>query len=113
MIDISSMLNNLEYKSRSADIAGNEAANINSREDLKQVAKEMESLFAFQLIKTMRETANNMSSNKSGLGYNTYMTLFDMEISRLMADRGLGLEDAIMNSIDKMEKAATENNEKN
>jgi hypothetical protein len=30
-----------------------------------------------------------------------------------MADRGLGLEDAIMNSIDKMEKAATENNEKN
>ena len=37
MIDISTMLNNLEYKSRSADIAGNEAANINSREDLKQV----------------------------------------------------------------------------
>jgi Rod binding domain-containing protein len=113
MIDVSMMLNNLEYKSRSADITGNEAANINSREDLKQVAKEMESLFAFQLIKTMRETANNMSSNKSGLGYNTYMTLFDMEISRLMADRGLGLEDAIMKSIDKMEKAAVEYNEKN
>jgi Rod binding domain-containing protein len=107
------MINNVEYKSRSVDITGNEASTMNSQEDLKQVAKEMESLFAFQLIKTMRETANNMSSNKSGLGYNTYMTLFDMEISRLMADRGLGLEDAIMHSIDKMEKAVDENNEKN
>ncbi len=63
--------------------------------ELKEVAKEMESLFAYELIKVMRETTNSMFSEK-GFGYNTYTSLFDMEISRLFAERGLGLQDALM-----------------
>ncbi len=70
--------------------------------ELKKVAMEMESLFAYQLIKIMRETANSMSSKKSGLGYNTYMGLFDTEISRLFAERGLGLQEAIMNWLERL-----------
>ncbi len=64
--------------------------------EYKKVAKEMESLFAYQLIKVMRETAESMSSEKKGPGYDTYMSLFDMEVSRLLAERGLGLSDAIL-----------------
>lgn len=70
--------------------------------ELKKVARDMESLFAYQLIKIMRETANAISSDKKGLGNSTYMSLFDMEISRLFAERGLGLQDAILNQLGRM-----------
>ncbi|NOZ68724.1 MAG: hypothetical protein GXP46_05670 [Deferribacteres bacterium] len=79
--------------------------------EYRKVAREMESLFAYQLIKVMRETAESMSSEKKGPGYDTYMSLFDMEVSRLLAERGLGLSDAIVRWMQRMpeiNRAATE-----
>jgi murein DD-endopeptidase MepM/ murein hydrolase activator NlpD len=62
-------------------------------EAIKKVAKEMESLFAYEMIKAMRSTTGE--SAKSGLGNDTYMTMFDLELSKLFAERGLGLQNML------------------
>jgi len=69
-------------------------------EAIKAVAKEMESLFAYELIKAMRATTGN--SSKNTLGGDTCMTMFDMELSRLFAERGLGLRDLLERGLNKM-----------
>jgi Rod binding domain-containing protein len=82
--------------------AGTIATDIeNKKAEYKKVAKDMESLFAYQLLKTMRETTDNLSDSKKENGYDTYMSLFDMEVSKLFSDRGLGLQDAIINSLER------------
>ena len=68
----------------------------------KKVAEDMESLFAFQLIKTMRETASTLTADKKSSGHDTYMSMFDIEISKLFAKRGLGLQDSIINWLERM-----------
>lgn len=62
-------------------------------EAIKKVAREMESLFAYEMIKAMRTTTGE--SAKGGLGSDTYMTLFDLELSKIFAERGLGLRDML------------------
>lgn len=94
MIELSGILQNMENRAGHAEGAG-------QKEDLKKVAKEMESLFAFQLLKVMRETAESISTEKKGNGHDTYMSLFDMEVSKLLSERGLGLQDAIVKGLDK------------
>ena len=76
--------------------------------ELKEVAKEMEAVFAYQLIKEMRKTSDSMSSN-NGLGSDTYMSLFDMEISNIFAERGLGLQDALMRWLERAPNTADVN----
>ncbi len=94
---------NIEQKTQSpqATRRGGKSEIRNQNTELKTVAKEMEALFAYQLIKAMRETANNISSNKKGFGNNIYMSLFDMEISKLFAERGLGIQDALIRSLER------------
>lgn len=70
--------------------------------ELKKVAKEMESLFAYQLIKIMRESSKVLASEEKGLGQDTYMSMFDMEVSRLLSERGLGLQNALMEQLGRM-----------
>ena len=67
-------------------------------EAIKQVAKEMESLFAYEMIKAMRET---VGKDDNGLGGDTYSTLFDLEIARLMSERGLGLKEALLKGMER------------
>lgn len=64
---------------------------------IKAVAREMESLFAFEMIKVMREATE--SSSEGSLGKSTYMSMFDIELSKLFAQRGLGLQDMLLNGI--------------
>ena len=66
-------------------------------EALKAVAKEMETNFAYQMIKTMRETTKTLSGDN--LGGSVYLSLFDMELARLFAERGLGLQDTIFKEL--------------
>lgn len=70
--------------------------------DFKKVAKEMESLFTYQLLKVMREASEGLSSENKGLGYGTYMGLFDMELSRILAERGTGIQDALVQWFQRM-----------
>ena len=80
----------------------------NHKPEIKKVAKEMEALFVYQLLKVMRETTESMSSDNKGLGNETYTGLFDMEVSRVMADRGVGIQDKIVNWLER-----NPNNKKN
>jgi Rod binding domain-containing protein len=83
-----------------ADIASKGPEKAGNGRDRKneylKVAREMESLFAYQLLKIMRQASDGISAEKKGMGYNTYMSMFDMEISRMMSERGMGLQDAIV-----------------
>lgn len=72
----------------------------NDPEAVKAVAKEMEALFVYELIKAMRQTTNMESTNS--LGKDTYMSMFDMELSRLLAERGLGLQDILLKGLNKV-----------
>jgi murein DD-endopeptidase MepM/ murein hydrolase activator NlpD len=69
---------------------------------IKTVAKQMEALFAYEMIKVMRETTN--SSSEGTLGNDTYMSMFDMELSRLFAERDLGLQDMLVKGLTSIEE---------
>lgn len=99
-------ITNISHKVRDNKIEdlepmSNEAGIKSNKDEIKKVAKEMESLFAYQLLKIMRETTANMSDEKKENGYDTYMGMFDMEVSKLLADRGLGLQENIINWLER------------
>ncbi len=71
--------------------------------DYQIVAREMESLFLYELIKIMRQTSQALGEKK-GLGYDTYISMFDMEVSRLLAGRGMGLQDSILRWLERIPK---------
>jgi len=78
-------------------------------EAVKAVAQEMEAMFAYELLKAMRAATD--TSAKGGLGANTYNSLFDMELSRLIAKRGLGVQDMLLKGMGKKASAAAKNGE--
>ena len=77
--------------------------------EIKEVAKELEAVFSYQLIKEMRKMSESMSSEE-GLGASTYTSMFDMEISKLFADSGLGLQDSIIRWLERAQNTADVNN---
>jgi len=64
---------------------------------IKKISREMESLFLYELLKVMRITTGILPPRESEKGFQkeTYTSLFDMELSRLLAERGTGLGDLI------------------
>lgn len=66
-------------------------------EAIRAVAKELESLFAYELIKAMRETSG--LSGTGGFGKDAYLGMFDLELSKLFAERGLGLQDLFVKQL--------------
>jgi Rod binding domain-containing protein len=93
---IKSNLQNIQHTKQSAGgITGSGV--LNSKSDIRKVAREMEALFINELMKVMRETTETMSSDHKGLGNETYTGMFDMEVSKIMAERGIGIQDAIVN----------------
>ena len=83
---------------------------IEGTKQYKKVAEEMESLFAYQLLKTMRETANTLTEDTKSSGHDTYMSMFDIEISKLFAKRGMGLQDSIISWLERMPVSTNVNN---
>ena len=67
-------------------------------EALRAVAREMESLFAYEMVKAMRATAGGAASGK-GFGGDVYGSLFDMELARVISSRGLGLQEILLRGI--------------
>ncbi|MBI5601866.1 MAG: peptidoglycan DD-metalloendopeptidase family protein [Deltaproteobacteria bacterium] len=70
-----------------------------SKTRLKEAAKELEALFIYELLKEMRQTTQGGFLGK-GLGNDIYNSLFDMEVARLTADRGLGLGEMLLKQLD-------------
>jgi Rod binding domain-containing protein len=71
-----------------------------SQKRLKKVVKDFESLFIFEMLKEMRQTTHGGFLGK-GLGNDVYNSLFDMEIAKLMADKGTGLGDMLLKQLEK------------
>jgi murein DD-endopeptidase MepM/ murein hydrolase activator NlpD len=84
----------------------------NDPEAIKAVAKEMEALFVYELIKAMRETTN--INKEDGLGKSVYQGMFDMELARLLSERGLGIQDLLLREFNNfLNKESDIKNEKN
>jgi flagellar protein FlgJ len=66
---------------------------------VKTVAREMEALFIEQMLKAMRKTTQPIFGK--GLGGDVFMGMFDTELSREFAQRGLGLQDIITKQLNK------------
>jgi murein DD-endopeptidase MepM/ murein hydrolase activator NlpD len=69
----------------------------NDPEALKAVAREMEALFVYEMIKAMRDTVDD--SSKDNFGKSAYMSIFDMELAKLLAEKGLGLQDLLLKGL--------------
>src|SRR4030042_1003622 len=66
---------------------------------LKGVVKEVEALFIYELLKEMRQTTQDGFLGK-GMGNDIYGSLFDMELARQFAERGLGLGELILKQME-------------
>lgn len=91
---MSRILNDISvaYKGRIEDLSG--------RKDpaaIKAVAKEMEAMFAYEMVKAMRHTVD--TSSKNNFGGETYTAMFDMELSKVLAERGLGMQEMISRAL--------------
>lgn len=87
-------------------IAGPLARQPAPSEDIRKAAREMEALFAYEMLKAMHAGA---SLAGGGLGGETYMTLFELELSRIMAERGLGLSGTLEKGLGALGSAAGRN----
>ncbi|WP_028950651.1 rod-binding protein [Sulfurihydrogenibium subterraneum] len=84
-----------------------EINHINSYFDLKsiqeaktpeEVAKNFQTIFLSMVVKEMRKTVPQFSSND--FGSRMYLDMFDMQLAQVMADSDqLGLKDYILNAI--------------
>lgn len=70
------------------------AARKNDPGALKAAAREMESQFLYELIKTMRESVH--LSSQQGFGNSTYTSMFDMELAKVLGQRGIGIADMLL-----------------
>jgi Rod binding domain-containing protein len=65
-------------------------------EAVRVVAREMESLFAYEMVKAMRSASDTSAAGGKGFGGEVYGTMFDMELARLLSSKGLGLQEMIL-----------------
>ncbi len=68
-----------------------QAVNQDKSRAIKEVSKELESLFLYELLKAMRRTVGSQDSFQK----DTYTSIFDLELSRVLAERGTGLREVI------------------
>lgn len=66
----------------------------------KAVAKEFEALFINELLKEMDKTLSDGFFGRSFSG-SVYQSLFEMNLSRLIAERGTGLSDMLVRALKK------------
>ena len=76
------------------------------KQRLRKATKEFESLLMYEMLKTMRKTIPKDSSSEKigfsgGLGKETFMQMFDIELARKMADGGRGsISELLYNSLE-------------
>ena len=74
---------------------------------LKGAVKELEALFIYEMLKEMRQTTQGGLLGK-GMGNDVYGSLFDMEMAKLFAERGLGLGELILKQMNGREQNGSE-----
>ncbi|MEW6720391.1 MAG: peptidoglycan DD-metalloendopeptidase family protein [Thermodesulfobacteriota bacterium] len=73
-------------------------------EAVRAAAREMESLFAYEMVKAMRSASGGPASGE-GFGGEVYGSLFDMELARVLSSRGLGLQELLLKGMGHAESA--------
>jgi murein DD-endopeptidase MepM/ murein hydrolase activator NlpD len=68
-------------------------------EAMRAAVREMESLFAYEMVKAMRSASGTSAAGGSGFGGDVYGTLFDMELARLLSAKGLGLQEMLLKGL--------------
>lgn len=69
-------------------------------EAMRTAVREMESLFAYEMVKAMRSASGTSAAGGSGFGGDVYGSLFDMELARLLSSRnGLGLQEMLLKGL--------------
>jgi len=95
---VNSQLNQNHLKEQLIGKAVNQADSGNkdvAQTRLKGAVKDLESLFIYEMLKEMRQTTHGGFLGK-GMGADIYSSLFDMEMAKLFAERGMGLGDFIL-----------------
>ena len=75
---------------------------------LKKAVKDFEALFIYEMLKEMRQTTTQGPMEK-GLGKDVYGSLFDMEVAKLMSERGMGLGDMLLKQLQRRDQDRTAN----
>jgi len=65
------------------------------RERLAGACEEFEAIFIEQMLKAMRRTVNSSESRQEAI----YRSLFDEEVSRVLAKKGLGLKELLLGNL--------------
>lgn len=73
--------------------------NRNDEEALKIAAKEFEAMFFKELMHSMRRTVDAINGGESNFMKSSYLDLFELEVSRALAERGIGIKDMILNKL--------------
>jgi murein DD-endopeptidase MepM/ murein hydrolase activator NlpD len=74
-----------------------------SKSQLKGAVKDLEAIFIYEMLKEMRQTTQGGFLGK-GMGNDIYGSLFDMEMAKMFAQRGLGLGEIILKQMEGREK---------
>ncbi|NOY39214.1 MAG: hypothetical protein GXO95_03005 [Nitrospirae bacterium] len=78
--------------------AGASGGNRTSEAETERVARKFESLFIYELLKGMRGM-NGKGLFQGGLSGDVFQTLFDMELSKNLAERGTGISEMLMKTL--------------
>ncbi len=80
-------------------------------EAMRAAVREMESLFAYEMVKAMRSASGTSAAGAAGFGGDVYGTLFDMELARILSSKGLGLQEMLLKGLG--QSAYSKNSEEN
>jgi len=72
-----------------------------SKEELKKVTQEFESVFLEQLFKTMRKTIPKSGFLGGGQSEEIYTYMLDQELSKKLSQRGIGIADILYTQLSK------------
>lgn len=72
-----------------------------SKEELRKVAQEFESVFLEQLLKTMRKTIPKSEFLSGGQSEEIYTYMLDQELSKKLSQRGIGIADMLYRQLSK------------
>ncbi|VAX31437.1 hypothetical protein MNBD_NITROSPIRAE02-1443 [hydrothermal vent metagenome] len=73
-----------------------------SEAETEGVARKFESLFIYELLKGMRGM-NGKGLFQGGLSGDVFQTLFDMELAKTLAERGTGISEMLMKTLQESE----------
>ncbi len=68
-----------------------------SPETIRSLAREMEALFVYELLKAMRKTVN--ISSRRDFQKDVYTTIIDIELARVLSEKGLGLKEVLFRQL--------------